>query len=159
MPYQDRVITETYRDKRYEEDLTKMFFEAARKLEMATFSPNLMSVRVAFSAVKTFSESLVYSKQYLEQYKNDVRNVLDDIQTVLYGDYRLQSVVRKATEYNSKISKINGETILSNGQNILNVLSNILFLVKQWAYMEGLFLPKPIQKKQGTEGIENTLMQ
>lgn len=159
MSYSDKVITETYRDKRYEEDLTKMFTDAEMSLKTATFSPDLVNVRVAFSAVKVFAESLVYSKQYLDSYKKEVRQVLDDIQTVLYGDYRLQSVINKANEYDSRVSKIRGETILVNGENVIKVLFHVQFTVKQWAYEEGLFLPKPIQKKQGIEGIENTLMQ
>ena len=159
MGYSDRVVTETYRDKNYEEELTKAYFDAMKKMEMANFSPNLMVVRQAFSAVKSFAEAMIYSKEYLEQYEKKVKVEMDNIQTILYGDYRQMDVKRISIEYNAKIDNKNGEQILVNGQNIMKQLSEIMFLTKQWAYSEGLFLPKPIVKKHGNEGIENTLMQ
>lgn len=157
--YTDKVLTETYRDKRYEEDLTKLYFEVLEKLDRANFAPTMDNIKTAFSAVKTFSEGMIYSKDHLKLYRDKIRPVLHDIQTILYGNPRDMNVVSKSLDYDAGLQSIKGSVVLKNGVNLLNEMSEVLFLVKQYAYDQGLLLPKPVEKKLGMDGIENTLMQ
>jgi len=157
--YADRVLTETYRDKRYEEDLTKLYFQVIDKLDNANNAPTIENIRSAFSAIKTFSEGLVYSKNHLAGYKEKVRPVLYDIQLILFGNPKDPEVLSKSLDYGARMDNVKGTLVLKNGINLLNELSEVLFCVKQWAYEEGLLLPKPVDRRMGMDGIENTLLQ
>lgn len=155
--YSDRVLTETYRDKRYEEDLTKLYFEAMRYLHNAHNAPTLEYIKVAYSKSREFSEALIYSKEHLVKYRDKVRPTLEKIQTILYGDIRSPGTIRAASEYKCRLIKRHGKLEIVNGVRVLNQLSQIVFLVKQYAYQQGLLLPKPMDKKFGIEAIEDNL--
>ena len=155
--YSDRVLTETYKDKRYEEDLTKLYFEAMRQLHGAHQSPTLEYIKAAYSKAREFSEALIYSKQHLIKYKDIVRPTLEKLQTILYGDPRSPATVRAASMYRCRVFKHRGKLEIRNGVMVLNQLSEIVFLVKQYAYQQGLLLPKPMDKKFGIEAIEDNM--
>lgn len=155
--YSDRVLTESFRDKRYEEDLTKLYFTAMRILNNAHMAPTLEYIKTAYSASREFCEALVYSKDHLVKYRDLIKPTLQDAQTILYGDPRSPFSVRAATKYNCRIIKKRGKYEILNGVRILNQLSEVVFLAKQYAYQQGLLLPKPMDKKFGIEAIEDNL--
>lgn len=157
MTLSDRVLTETYRDKRYEEDLTKLYFQVLERLDLAHAAPTLEYIKAAYSSVRRFSESLVYSKEHLLKYRDMIRPTVLDIQTILYGDPRMPSTIRAASRYGARVVKHRGKFEIQNAPNILNQLSEVVFLVKQYAYEQGLFLPKPMDRKFGIEAIEDNL--
>jgi len=157
--YADKVLTEGWKDKPYEKDLTELYFQVIERLDRANFAPTMDNIKSAFSAIKTFSESMIYSKDHLKQYIIFIRPVMKDIQTILYGNPKDMAVVSKSLDYDAGLQSIKGSVVLRNGINLLNEMSEVLFLVKQYAYEQGLLLPKPIEKKLGMDGIENTLLQ
>ena len=150
-------MTETYRDKRYEEDLTKLYFEAMRFLHGAHLAPTLEYIKGAYSKTREFCDALVYSREHLIKYSEHVRPNLEQIQLVLYGDLRSPAAVRAASKYSCRVIKKRGKYEIINGVKILNQLSEILFLTKQYAYQQGLLLPKPMDKKFGIGAIEDNL--
>ncbi len=157
MSYSSKVLTESYRDKRYEEDLTKLYFDVTAQVAKATYNPTIEYIRSAYSAVRQFSEAVVFSTEHLNRYNKLVVPVLSDMQLVLYGDVRSPLHAKAAIKYNSKIVFRCGKNEIENGINILNELSQVLFLIKQWAYEQGLLLTKPIDRRYGTEAIEDAL--
>lgn len=155
----DRVLTETFRDKRYEDDLTKLFFKILEDVGAAMISPTIENTRVAFSSTVKVCTGLVFSTEHLIRYDKKVTPVFNAIRLILYGDTRLPSVQAVMREYNVRVVKIHGKDELESGQEIVTQLSEIIFLVKQWAYEEGMFLPKPIDRKYGTDAISEVLEQ
>lgn len=155
--YSDRVLTETYRDKRYEEDLTKLYFDAMRYLHVAHGAPTMEYIKAAYSKSREFIDALVYSKEHLLKYRDKIRPTMDTIQTILYGDPRSPMAVRAARSFNCRVIKRHTKLELVNGVTVLNQLSQLVFLAKQYAYEQGLLLPKPMNKKFGIEAIEDNL--
>lgn len=159
MSYTNRVLTESYKDKRYEEDLTKLYFSTMKSISGANCMPTLEHIKMAFSVAKIFCESVVLSKEHLERYRDKVKPVFADLQTILYGDPGTMMVAKVAIAYRTRIIKARGKYEIQNGVNILNQISELMFILKQWAYEQGLFLVKPIDKRYGTEAIEDNLLQ
>lgn len=155
--YSEKTLTESWKDKRYEEDLTKLYFNATRDLRMAHSMPNLGYIRNAYSAVREFCEATVYSKKHLTLYQANVKPILEAAQLILYGQPNDMSVVSVSVDYEVRLRMIRGQMEIENGVNLLNQLSEILFLVKQWAYDQGLLLSKPIDRKYGTDAIEDNM--
>lgn len=159
MVHSDHVLTETYRDKRYEEDLTKLFFRVLHDLSEARKTPAIEYLKMAYSSASEFCQAVVFSKEHLVRYRAKVSPVLDGIQLILYGDHRLPSVRKVAIDLGVNMVRQNGRDELEGGPIVVRQLDNVIFLVKQWAYEEGLFLPKPIDRKYGTDAISETLEQ
>lgn len=155
--YGDRTLTESYRDKRYEEDLTKLYFRATGDLRAAHNTPTLEYVRFAYSAVREFTEATVYSKAHLELFQKKVRPVLEAAQLILYGNPRSMDVVSASIDMNTRLVMRRGRLEIENGVYLLNQLSEVLFLIKQWAYDQGLLLSKPIDRKFGIDAIEDNM--
>jgi hypothetical protein len=155
----DRVLTETFRDKRYEEDLTKLYFRVMREIGVARAMPSIEYAKSAYAAAVEFCEAVVFSKEHLARYREKIHPVLEDVELILYGDHRLPSVQAIVLEYGVRLLRIAGKMELEAGNNLIKQLSQAVFLVKQWAYEEGLFLPKPIDRKYGTDAISEVLEQ
>jgi hypothetical protein len=157
---QERVITETYRDKRYEEDYTKLFFYASKVLSGARAQPCLAQIKQAYAAVQEFITATVFSNTYLNLYGKKVKPVMEDVEIILQGDPGNMSVVRKMMDYNVRIvTRPGGQIEIQNGPLLIKQLTECLFLVKQWAYEEGLFLPKPLDRKHGTALLDDVMQQ
>jgi hypothetical protein len=157
--YADKVLTENYRDKIYEIDLTRLYFDVQRSISNADFNPSLENVRGAYSVARNFCEAVVFSKTHLERYSKLIKPVISDIQLILYGDSRDARVFSVCQKYNAYVRKVRGDLVLLNGAMLMNQIHEMIFLIKQWAYEEGLFLPKPIDKKYGTGAISDSLGQ
>lgn len=157
MSYGDKVLTESYRDKTYEKDLTELYFEVTNNVARANVNPSIEYIKIAYGSVKQFSEAVVFSMEHLKRYKDTVSPVMNDMQMILYGDARTPTHARAAIKYNTRIVFRQGKQEIENGVNVLNELSQILFLIKQWAYEQGLLLTKPIDRKYGTDAIEDVL--
>ena len=157
MKHSDSVLTETYKDKRYEEDFTKLYFDVMRSLNRAHNAPTLEYIKAAYSMAREFAEALIYSSKHILKWRDLIRPTLNNIQTVLFGDPRGMATVRAACKYNCRVFSRRGKLEIINGVNILNQLSEIVFLVKQYAYEQGLLLPKPMDKKFGIEAIEDNM--
>jgi hypothetical protein len=155
----DRILTETYRDKRYEEDLTKLYFRVMQQIGQSRTTPCIEYARIAFSAATEFVEAVVYSRTHLERYQDKVQPVLKDIELILYGDPRLPSVQAVAARYDARVFLSLNKPELQNGLKVINQLGQIVFLVKQWAYEQGLLLPKPLERKYGIDGMADVLEQ
>lgn len=155
----DKILTEGYRDKRYEEDLTKLYFEVIRDIRMAETCPSIEYLKMALATANCFIGAVIYSKHHLPDYRDKIAAVLNEIKIILHGDPRLPSVVKISTKYNARTVKIRNKWELHNGMALLDQINNAVFLVKQWAYEEGLFLSKPIDRKFGREAIEEVMQQ
>lgn len=155
--YIDKTLTESYRDKNYEVELTRLYFKATKDLKYAHSLPSLEYIRTAYSAVREFSEATIYSPNHLLRYKSKIVPVMDSIQLILFGDPKNMEAVTASIDYNSRLIKRRGKFEIENGVNLLNELSQILFLVKQWAYEQGLLLSKPVDRKYGKSAVEDNM--
>lgn len=155
--YGDRVLTETYKDKRYEEDLTQLYFKVMNNINLAHTYPTIEYIKAAYGSARGFCEALVYSKNHLIKYRDLIKPVLNDSQTILFGDPRDPSVAEVSLRYGCRVIRKSGKLEITNGVVVLNQLSEIIFLAKQYAYQQGLLLPKPMDKKYGIEAIEENL--
>jgi hypothetical protein len=85
---------------------------------------------------------------------------MEDIEIILQGDHRDMNVVRKMMSYHVRIVSLPGGQIeIQNGPLLVKQLTECLFLVKQWAYAMGLFLPKPLDRKHGTALLDDVMQQ
>lgn len=155
----DKILTETYRDKRYEEDLTKLYFRVIKQVGDARTTPSIEYARVAYSAVSEFVEAVVYSKTHLQRYKEKVKPVMHDLELIIHGDPRLPSIQAIATKYGARVFYARNKAELQNGLRVIDQLGQVVFLVKQWAYEQGLLLPKPLERKYGIDAMEEVLEQ
>lgn len=155
----DQILTETWRDKRYENDLTSLYFEVLRIISRTRISPTLEMLKSAYTAAMEFLQAVVYSKQHLAEYKKNVIPVMQDIELILYGQPGRREVVEKSFEYGVRIVSIKNRPEIEKKMLILRKIDDRVFLVKQWAYEEGLLLPKPIERKYGLEALEDVLEQ
>ena len=155
----DRIVTETWKDKRYEDELTKLWIGVRDKVELATTTPTIEYMKIAYAATKKFCKSVLWSKDHLPMFNKQVVPVLDDICKILYGDHRLPSVQAKAREYGVRIVQKFGKDEIEAGALLINQLDDLIFLCQQWALEEGLFFPKPQDRKYGTDAIRDVLEQ
>ncbi|MCX6817731.1 MAG: hypothetical protein NTU57_02645 [Candidatus Aenigmarchaeota archaeon] len=155
----DYVLTEAYRDKNYEEKLTELFFEVMRDLRTAENCPAIENVRQALADANCFIESVVFSKNHLARYNEKVRPVMNDIRRIVFGNPLLPSVRMVGLKYGASVVLVRNKPELQNGLALVEQLKSAIFLVKQWAYEEGLFLSKPMDKRIGMEAIESTMQQ
>ena len=155
----DKIITETYKDKRFEEDLTKLYFRVMRQLGAARYIPSIEYAKMAYAAASEFIEAVVYSKVHLERYQEKVRPVMHDIELIIHGDPRLPSVQAVAQKYGARVFFSRNKAELENGLKVINQISQAVFLVKQWALEMGLWLPKPLERKYGRDAMAEVLEQ
>lgn len=155
----DKILTETFRDKRYEDDFTKLFFSVIDDIGDARMTPTIEHTRKAYASVSKFCLGMLFSKEHLERFERLVMPTLKEIGLILYGDRRLPSVRALMRLYSVNVMRINGKDELESGQELVNQLDSAVFLVKQWALEEGMFLPKPIDRKYGIDAIASVLEQ
>lgn len=155
----DKILTETYRDKRYEEDLTKLYFRVIRQLGAARNTPSIEYAKMAFAATAEFVEAVVYSKVHLQRFRDRVKPVMADLEIVIHGDPRLPSVQAVASKYGARVFYARNKPELQNGLKVIDQLGQVLFLVKQWAYEQGLLLPKPLERKYGIDAMAEVMEQ
>lgn len=155
----DQVLTESWKDKRYENDLTSLYFEVIRKISRTRTSPTLEMLREAYTAAMEFLQAVVYSKQHLKEFKKRVIPVMEDIELILYGQPGRREIVEKAFEYGVRLVNVKNRPEIEGGILLLRKIDDRVFLVKQWAYEEGLLLTKPIERKYGLEALEDVLEQ
>ena len=155
----DKILTETYKDKRYEEDLTKLYFRVMRQIGIARTTPTIEYARLAYAITLEFIEAVVYSKTHLERFQKKVKPVMREIEIVIHGDSRLPSVQAIASKYNVRVFMARNKPELQNGLRVINQLGQVVFLVKQWAYEQGMLLPKPLERKYGIDAMAEVLEQ
>lgn len=157
--HSDEVLTEAYRDKNYERSLTDLYFDVMKQLKICESFPSIEYARTALAESSNFIEAVVLSPHHLKLYGKTVEPVIDDIRTILHGDPRLPSVISKSAEYNVYVVQRYNKPELRNGLFLILQLKQAIFLMKQWAYEQGMFLIKPIDRKFGVEAIEEALQQ
>ncbi len=155
----DEILTETWKDKRYENDLTKLYFEMLREISRCRRAPAMENLKTAYTAAMEFLEACVYSKQHLKEYRDHVIPVMRDVELILFGDPNKFDVVKKAFDYGVRLVNVKNRPEIVGGPVILRRIADRVFLVKQWAYEEGLLLPKPIERKYGLDALEDVLEQ
>jgi len=156
----ERELTESWKDKRYEPNLTDFYFEVSRKIMNVSVIPNLINLRIAFSAVERFINDLIYKGAYFKTYEEHMRPTMNEIKCILYGNPNDVNTLKMMAKYGVLIDFDRfGRPIVFNAQNILDQLNQTLFLAKQIAYAEGLFLVKPFSKVVGIEAIEHAFTQ
>jgi hypothetical protein len=155
----DHVLTEAYRDKNYEENLTDLYFEVMKNIRTAENCPAIENVRQAQADASCFIESVVFSKNHLALYNTKIRPVMDDIRKIIFGNPQLPSIRLVSLKYGAFVVMYRSKPELQNGLVLVEQMKNAMFLVKQWAYEEGLFLSKPLDRKVGLEAIEQTMLQ
>lgn len=152
-------ITESWKEKNYEEKYTEFFFRVGTILTEANVVPTIPNVQRAFSAVKATAYALIYNNKYLKEFEKTVKPSLETIEKILYGkddNVECQKAQIKFGVMIKKDPKTNQPEI-SNIQNIIHELWEIFFLVKQWSYEMGFFAKKPFDRKYGIKAIEDVM--
>lgn len=149
-------ITESWKEKNYEYELTELFFQTVKRMGLANQIPTMDNLKLAFSSVVAFANSLIYNKKYRESYESKVKPVLKDINTIIYGSINSMDVNNICRKYNVKktIGKFKIETI-TNTPILIAELWEILHLLKQWGYEMGFFAKKPWEKTFGNEAMKD----
>lgn len=151
---ESKVLTETWRDKRFENDLTKSYFAVSDVIAKARRYPCLEYIKDAHTAAKKFINDMIYSKVHLKSRKEHVNAIMDDIELILFGDPMNYEVVAKAMEYGVRLISVHGKPGVVGGVLLMKIIEDKVFLVKQWAYASGIFFPTPLERKFGLEAIE-----
>lgn len=149
-------VTDSWSKKTYEFELTEFYFKSLTVLTRAQAAPVIENLRAALSAVHAFAYGLIY-KKYLSNFKEKVQPVLKDIEKIIYGVSDSPEVMNLCARYGVQIvsDRTGRKKTITNIQNLLHELWEIFFLVKQWAYEEGFFAKKPIERKFGKEAMED----
>jgi len=151
----DIAITESWNDKNYEYKLTDFFFSVMETIRITTYMPTYDNLKKAFSDVKGYSNTLLYSDHFLKKYKNDIKPVLDMVEIALFGQPGNEEVIKVWETLGITISKNrHGETKVTNAQRIISELSGVMFILKQFTYEQGFFAKKPKERIYGKAGIE-----
>lgn len=152
-------VTESWREKNYEEKYTDFFFRAGMLMAETNNLPTTENVQRSFSAVKSVAYVLIYSNAIMKKFRSMVKPVLKDIEIVLYADMDSRDFIR--AERNLGITVQNDprtkKRTITNAQNILSELWEIYFFTKQWAYEMGFFAKKPFGRKYGKEAIQDVM--
>ncbi len=159
MTIQDKDITESWKEKIYEEKYTDFFFKVGAILANANNTPTLPNVQQAFSGVKSVAYILIYNRVFMESFNEHIKPVLSDIEKILYGNEENEECQKAQAKFKVKIQTEpkTGERKIINIQHILHELWEIYFLVKQWAYQMGFFARKPFVRKYGKEAMQDVL--
>lgn len=153
-------VTESWRDKNYEGLLTDYYFEITKRIKNASNLPILFNLKLAFSDLKSFSYSVVYSPDHLKKFESDIKPILDDIEKILYGSEEDVNVLKIMRKYGVTISRDRHNRVsVNNSQAIIGQLWEVLFIIKQWAYEQGFFVVKPFSRKVGIEALEDAMIQ
>ena len=156
----EKELTESWKDKNYEVMLTQYYFKVVTYLKEASRLAVLPNLRIAFTEVKSLAYSLIYSPHHLQEFEKKVKPVLEDVELILYGKPENARVGNLMSKYGIMItSDRHGKTSVENAQVLISELWEVLFLLKQWAYEQGMFMVKPMSRKLGTEAIEDALTQ
>jgi len=152
-------ITESWKEKNYEEKYTELYFRVAIILSEANVLPIIPNVQRAFSAVKATAYTLIYNNKYLKEFEEHVKPSLETIEKVLYGKEDSDECLKAQAELGVIVEKDpkTKELKISNMQNIIHELYEIFFLVKQWSYEMGFFAKKPFDRKYGIKAIEDVM--
>lgn len=153
----ERTLTETWRDKRFENDLTRAYFDVSAVIAKARRYPCLEYIKDAYTAARKFIDDVIYSKEHLKMRSEVVKPVLKDVELILFGDPGKKEVVEKAMKYKTRLIRQRGRYELLGAPIILGLIADRVFLVKQWGYEAGLFFPRPIEKKYGRDAISEAL--
>ena len=137
-------ITESWKEKNYEYELTELFFQTSKRMGHATQEPTIENLKLAFSSVTAFANSLIYNKKYRGEYESKVKPVIKDINTIIFGSMNSMEVNTVCRKYNVKksVGKFKQQEI-TNIPSLISELWEILHLLKQWAYEMGFFAKKP----------------
>jgi hypothetical protein len=152
-------VTESWREKIYEEQYTMFFFDVGKKLVAANLMPTIANVQTAFSAVRGAAYMLIYDNTHVEKFQNQVRPPLNTVELVLFGNQGTKEVQDAQSALKVMIStnpKTHQKTIV-NMQNVIKELWEAYFLVKQWAYEMGFFAKKPFGRKYGKDAIDDII--
>lgn len=155
----EKQVTESWADKTYEVELTDLLFSTLQKMRRAQESPVVEIVRQAFSMVKTLAFGLVYSPKYNMEFDEKVKPVLQDLEVLLFGDYKRAEVRNMAAKYFVRLN-VNNKTkavTFDNIQNIIKELWEITYLIKQWGYDEGFFAVKPQDRRYGKDAVDSVM--
>jgi hypothetical protein len=150
----DYNVTEAWRGKNYEFELTNKFFETSQSLEIATAYPSLENLKTAFSKIKGFMYALIYSEHYLTHLKTQ-KDVMDNIEAALFGNPQDAKTRAVWIAYDFRITQDRfGEQIIINGQNIARDLGEVFFIIKQFAYKQGFFTIQPKGRILGKDALD-----
>lgn len=154
MPGQD--ITESWKEKNYEYELTELLFQTTNRMGLANQEPTIKNLKCAFSSVRAFANILIYNKKYREEYESKVKPVLEDINIIIFGEVNSMPVNTICRKYNvqKKEGKFNIPEV-SNIPSLINELWEILHLLKQWGYEMGFFAKKPWEKQFGKKAMQD----
>ena len=152
------IITDSWKERRYENDLTIDMFRTKARLEFATNFPTLENIRTAYATVKGFAFSLLYPRESYKIFREKTIFTLKEIEKILYGNTTSPETIKLMSKYGVyvRIDK-RRKQIIDNGQNILRELWDIFDLTKQLAYKFGFFARKPAERRFGTEAVESVL--
>jgi hypothetical protein len=157
MPEDRKELTEYSKKREYEEKLTDELIRAFHVLESVSNDPTYENLRVAYNTVETFTNLNVYSSHYLKKLSEKIKPELTNLQIVLFGDLDSKETLKRFALYEIFIENYEGKIRVYNPQNILKEMREILFLVKQYGYAQGLYLQKPYDRKFGNEAISDVL--
>ena len=153
-------ITDGWQGKIYEAELTKKLEEVYDIMQIVDSEPTEQNLSKALSAVKTISKKLLLSNKKLNERRKIVDPVINKIELILRGSMYSEETKRACEELGIKKGMESyGKTYIINQINIVNQLWEILNILLQWGYEEGFFVVKPIQKKFGSDALEDTLLQ
>lgn len=148
-------ITQSWKDKIYDVELTKKLFSIIEMQNLAFISPVLETLKAYYSQVEGLYTILVYGSFYLKK-SEYIKTKLKEIQTMLYGDQNDARVLELLKTYKVFIRRDRyGKATVFNAQNIINELQDIVFILKQWAYKLGFLVPPKRDRLIGMEAIQD----
>jgi len=152
----DDIVTETWRNKNFEEEFVKKYFkDVSPAIARARRYPCLEYLKDAYTAARGFVDDLVYSNNNLGKLSKNVDPFFRDMQLLLFGDPRKIEVISIAMRYNVRLVRTRKRYEIMGGAMILEKIADKLFLVKQYAYQQGLLFPKPMERKFGMDAVQD----
>lgn len=149
-------ITESWKEKNYEYELTELFFQTTRRMGFASQEPTIENMKLAFSSVRAFANALIYNSKYRGEYESKVKPVLEDINIIIFGEMNSVKINNICMKYNVKKSVGKFKQIeITNIPAIITELWECLYLLKQWAYEMGFFAKKPWEKQFGKSAMQD----
>lgn len=149
----DSTVTESWKEKKYEDLLTARLFETEKVLKLCAFNPTIENLKMAFLQVRGFISVMIYTGKYLQKLEADIQPLLNELEIVIWGDPKDYRVIELRDKYGVLIEETRDGPRAKNGQNIIRELDQAFFIVKQWGYDEGFFAVKPAYRKLGARAI------
>lgn len=155
---EDRVATESWKDKIYEPKLTESLFDATEILAKISVSPTVENLKIGLAEVMRFYINLITTPFFMKKIKSDkIKDRLEEIEVMLYGNEEDERVVKLRAKYDIDIeTDRHKKTVIKNAQNILKELREVIYILKQFASEQGFFITKPSERKYGKVAIEDT---